>query len=163
MIREITMRSLFWSLPFAAVVAVILWIPLPVAAAPQTRHFTVDASQFEFMESRFEVNYGDRVVITLTAADVVHGFYLDGYGIDQSVTPGISQQIEFVADQVGKFRYRCSVNCGSLHPFMIGELVVGPNMGFGKAVAVLSVSFFVMLVFLWKTKGLAHVAGHEIT
>jgi heme/copper-type cytochrome/quinol oxidase subunit 2 len=75
------------------------------------------------MPGRVQVNQGDRVVIIVAALDVSHGFYLDGYGIERRVTPGVPQRIEFVADKAGKFRYRCSVNCGSLHPFMIGELV----------------------------------------
>ena len=85
------------------------------------------AEQYVFDPPVLRVNRGDRVILTLQAADVVHGFYLDGYDIKARVEPGISQTIEFTADKAGKFRYRCSVSCGTLHPFMIGELIVGPN------------------------------------
>jgi heme/copper-type cytochrome/quinol oxidase subunit 2 len=97
------------------------------------------------------VNQGDRVIITLTASDVVHGFYLDGYGLEQRVEPGVSQQIIFTADKAGKFRYRCSVNCGSLHPFMIGELVVTSNTPYWRAIAIVLVAASGMLIYLWYT------------
>ena len=75
-------------------------------------------------------------------------FYLDGYAIETRVEPGISQQVEFVADQVGKFRYRCSVSCGTLHPFMIGELIVGPNLTFIRAVGLTLVILAATLFYL---------------
>jgi heme/copper-type cytochrome/quinol oxidase subunit 2 len=75
------------------------------------------------------VNQGDRVRLVVQAADVVHGFVVDGYGREVRVEPGISQRVAFVAERTGKFRYRCSVTCGPLHPFMTGDLVVSPNLG----------------------------------
>lgn len=91
------------------------------------------------------------MIITLTASDVVHGFYLDGYGLKTRVEPGVSQRIEFVADRPGKFRYRCSVPCGSIHPFMIGELVVGPNIPFWRIIGVMLVAAAGMLIYLRQT------------
>jgi len=90
------------------------------------------------------------VILTLQASDVVHGFYLDSYGVEARVEPGISQQVEFVADRAGKFRYRCSVSCGTLHPFMIGELVVGPNLTFTRAVGLMVVTLAATLFYLWR-------------
>ncbi len=88
------------------------------------------------------------MLLTLQAADVVHGFYLDGYSIEARVEPGISQQVEFVADRAGKYRYRCSVSCGTLHPFMIGELVVGPNLTYVRAVGLTLVVLGATLFYL---------------
>ncbi len=138
------------ALPFAALALIVLVIPFPPIGSPTTREINIDATQFEFTPGRVEVNQGDRVVITLTASDVVHGFHLDEYGIERRVVPGVAQQIEFVADQPGKFRYRCSVSCGSLHPFMIGELVVGPNAPFWRAVALVTLAVVGMLAYLWR-------------
>ena len=79
------------------------------------------------------------MAITLHSEDVVHGVYVDGYDVTVIAEPGKPAEVAFVADRTGKFRYRCAISCGALHPFMIGELVVGPNMPFWRAVAALIV------------------------
>jgi heme/copper-type cytochrome/quinol oxidase subunit 2 len=86
------------------------------------------------------VNPGDRVTIELQSTDVVHGLYVDGYQVAQTVDPGQTARLTFVADRAGTFRLRCSVTCGPLHPFMIGKLVVGSN------------------ALLWRAAGLALLA-----
>lgn len=95
-----------------------LLLPVPVSSSPTTHHISIDMTQFAFSPSRVEVSQGDHLVIDLTASDVVHGFYLDGYGIEQRVEPGLTRQITLIADKTGKFRFRCSVSCGELHPFI---------------------------------------------
>ena len=117
------------------VVLAILLVPIPALHTTGSRDIVIDASQYEYSPSRLNINRGDTVNVTLAASDVVHGFYLDGYEIDARIEPGISQQFTFTADRSGKFRYRCSVSCGPLHPFMIGELVVGPNEPLWRASA----------------------------
>lgn len=145
------MRVRFLSLfPFGVLALAVLLLPLPLSAAPVTRQVTMDIEQYAFDPPVLRVNRGDRLVITLQASDVVHGLYLDGYGINVRVEPGIAERIEFVADRVGKFRYRCSVACGSLHPFMIGELVVGPNLPFMRAVGLTLVVLAGALFYLWR-------------
>lgn len=134
---------------FTALALVVLLVPLPAGVVPTVHTLTLDMHQYAFTPSRLEVNHGDQVIINLTASDVVHGFYLDGYDIQQRVEPGITQQINFTADQPGKFRYRCSVSCGSLHPFMIGELVVNGNIPLWRAVALLAVGLIGILTYRW--------------
>ncbi len=113
-------------------------------AAPQDRSFTITAHQYAYDPSVIEVNKGDRVEIRLASTDVTHGFYLEGYDLDAKVRredptfwlrhpskPGEEyqpvQEISFLANRAGKFRFRCSVTCGYMHPFMNGVLVVRPN------------------------------------
>ena len=136
--------------PFIFIGLVVLLSPLPISTAHATREVTVKAEQFAFDPSVVHVNRGDRVVLNLQATDVVHGLYLDEYGIDVRFEPGITQRIEFVADRGGKFRFRCSVACGTLHPFMIGELVVRPNLPFFRAVGLVLVVMTATLFYLWR-------------
>lgn len=119
-------------------------------AAPQERYVTVTAQKYAYDPPVLQVNRGDRVHLRLASKDVTHGFYLEGYDLDARVRsedtsfsarqPLASkdyrpvEEISFVANRVGKFRYRCSTTCGSMHPFMQGELIVRPNYPFSIAI-----------------------------
>ncbi len=113
---------------FGALALLILGLPAPhPKRIPSGRHIKIEASRFAFTPGTIRVNPGDRVILELTASDVVHGLYLDNYDISITADPGQSVRMEFTADQVGSFRFRCSVACGDMHPFMIGKLLVGVN------------------------------------
>lgn len=115
-------------------VALVLVLPLPAqGAAPQERHLTVNARSFAYEPGTIRVNHGDTVVIRLESSDVVHGLYVDGYGVWTAAEPGRPGELRFVADRTGAFPMRCQVACGNLHPFMIGKLVVGPNLTWARA------------------------------
>jgi heme/copper-type cytochrome/quinol oxidase subunit 2 len=122
-------RSNRWIVAGAALLAVIiLALPLPgVSLPPMERYFRVEASQFSYNPGVLRVNTGDRVTIDLVALDVVHGFDLEGYDVQARAIPGQTTRVSFTADQAGVFRFRCSVACGNLHPFMLGKLSVGSN------------------------------------
>lgn len=133
------------------------------AGSPQERHLTITTRKYAYDPPTFRVNRGDRVHIRLSSQDVVHGFYLEGYDLDAKVTPQSPymelhrpsgdhgapperlEEIVFVANREGKFRYRCSNTCGYLHPFMNGEMVVAPNRpyhaGIGMAVGMVLAMF----------------------
>lgn len=126
----------------------IAFIPLPrTMAAPTDRHFRIEAGRFQYTPAAMTVNPGDHVTIDLVATDVVHGLYIDGYDLNVVADPGQTASLSFVADQAGTFRFRCSVTCGALHPFMIGKLHVGRNelLWRGLALAVLAVVVCVWL------------------
>jgi heme/copper-type cytochrome/quinol oxidase subunit 2 len=130
-----TLQTVRILVPFAALALAVFALPIPAQGVPATRIITLDAHQYEYTPARIEVDQGDRVIIDIRSDDVVHGFYLDGHGLETRIEPGVSKRIEFIAERPGKFRYRCSVTCGPMHPFMIGEIVVGPSTWFWRAAA----------------------------
>jgi len=112
----------------AGLMFMALLIPFPAAATnPTERTFHIEASRFEYNPAVLAVNPGDRVTIELTATDVVHGLSIDGYNLETSADPGQTARLTFVADRGGSFRFRCTVTCGNMHPFMVGKLQVGRN------------------------------------
>jgi heme/copper-type cytochrome/quinol oxidase subunit 2 len=89
-----------------------------------------------FTPAVISVNPGDSVTVELVSNDVVHGLYLDGYGMSVEADPGQPAALTFVADRHGTFRFRCSVTCGPLHPFLIGKLQVGSRDLLWRAAAI---------------------------
>ncbi len=94
---------------------------------PMDRRVRIRASMAGFAPAVVRVNRGDRVTVELVSTDVVHGLHLDGYGLSVTADPGQPATLTFVAGRSGTFRFRCSVTCGSLHPFLMGRLQVESN------------------------------------
>ncbi len=131
---------------------VACWVVAPAApalagdASPAPREITIMARQYGYEPSRIVLDSGERVRLRLASEDVVHGFYLDGHDLEAEIRPGTVgfrvrhpssetafrqvEEVEFTVGAPGKYHYRCSVTCGTLHPFMLGELVVRPNRPF---------------------------------
>jgi len=121
---------------FVGLGLLVLFIPLPLSAAqPAERHWTLEARRFAFQPAVIQVSQGDRVILELESVDVTHSLYVDGYALEAVSEPGHKGRIEFVAERVGKFTYRCTMACGMLHPFMVGELIVRPNIPYWRAIA----------------------------
>jgi plastocyanin len=125
----------------ALIALAVTFMPLPTGSGiPGSHDLRIAASQYEFGPAVISVNQGDRVTIELVSTDVVHGLYLDGYDLEVTADPGQTATLSFIADKSGTFRFRCSVTCGPLHPFMIGKLKVGNNtlLWRGMALAVVA-------------------------
>ena len=129
MMRRIRLSPRWILIGLLALVIVVVPSPIALAAraARAERHFRIEASSFQYTPEAIQVNPGDHVTIDLVSTDVVHGLYIDGYDLNVTADPGQTATLSFVADQSGAFRFRCSVTCGALHPFMIGKLDVGSN------------------------------------
>jgi heme/copper-type cytochrome/quinol oxidase subunit 2 len=111
--------------------------------APQERYVTITAHKYAYDPAVLHVNKGDRIHLSLASTDVMHGFFLEGYDLDAQIPAGdfnfrvrrpsesrefeSTDEVVFVANHTGKFRFRCSNTCGYMHPFMQGELIVDPN------------------------------------
>lgn len=134
-----------------------IWLPILIAIiggsiayfighstpSPIKRDILIKARQYAYEPSKIIVNIGDTLHIKLTSLDVVHGFFVEGYDADAEIYPGNKkfkfrkpsegyeweeiEELVLVMNKNGKFRYRCSHTCGTMHPFMQGELIVRPN------------------------------------
>jgi heme/copper-type cytochrome/quinol oxidase subunit 2 len=126
---------------FVLTAGLILFAPIPTRASPAVeRHFRIEASQSSFSPAELHVNPGDRVTIELVSQDVVHGLEIDGYGPGVTADPGQPASFSFTAGKPGVHRFRCSVTCGNLHPFVLGKLYVGPNTFIWRAAALLGLA-----------------------
>jgi heme/copper-type cytochrome/quinol oxidase subunit 2 len=140
-----SLKSLWLLMALALAALVIALAPAPATLAqPADRRFRIEASSFEYTSPDIVVNPGDRVTLELVSTDYVHGLYIDGYDLNLTADPGQTARLTFVANKPGAFRFRCSVTCGPLHPFMIGKLNVGTNW------------------LMWRAAGLAVLAATAI-
>jgi heme/copper-type cytochrome/quinol oxidase subunit 2 len=148
LIRQVSARAFTgWWLP-AILGMAILFLPLPGRPGqPVERVFRIEASRFTYTPSILKVNPGDRVTLELASSDVVHGLAVDGYGLQASADPGQTARLTFVADRPGTFRFRCSVTCGPLHPFMIGKIQVGENSMLWRAAGL---ALLTVTMVLWR-------------
>lgn len=117
--------KLFIALLFFLLVSFPLILAQPEES--QEKVITIRAQQFYYTPSVVEVNKGDIVTIRFISNDVHHGLYIDGYELETNARPGQDGSLTFVANNTGKFAMRCSVTCGSFHPYMIGYLRVKPD------------------------------------
>jgi heme/copper-type cytochrome/quinol oxidase subunit 2/ferredoxin len=171
--RKILMISLGLALAVA--------IPLLIRLTPmknRTRTIILEAKRYGYSPSRIVVNRGDKIVLKPTSLDVTHGFLLDGYPVEFIIKQkGINflkytwqddqgkqhtdwdkvSEVEFVAEKAGKFTFRCTQTCGSLHPFMTGELIVRPNTFYSLFISLsMWVTFSLLLLFSGESDLLFH-------
>ena len=70
------------------------------------------------------VPLGERIRYTLTATDVVHGFWIPAFMIQLQNLPGITNSLEFTANKLGEFPGRCNILCGRNHSQMLFKVKV---------------------------------------
>lgn len=93
-------------------------------AGTQVREIAVTAQKYEFSPNPIRIKKGEHVRLVITALDRDHGFKLDAFGINQTLKTGVPVTVEFTADKVGTFPFRCSVFCGLGHGKMKGAVIV---------------------------------------
>lgn len=102
----------------------------------------VEASQFEWnttypgpdgelgtaddfrVRNQIHVPVDQPVLVHLTAADVIHSFFLPQFRVKQDAVPGLPQQVWFAATETGEFELACAELCGTGHTRMRGMLFV---------------------------------------
>jgi cytochrome c oxidase subunit 2 len=72
------------------------------------------------------VPLGKNVSCELISADVIHGFYIPAFRIQQDAVPGLKSKVWFNATSMGSYYILCSQYCGQKHSAMIAKLYVVP-------------------------------------
>jgi cytochrome c oxidase subunit 2 len=64
------------------------------------------------------VPQGRKVRVLVTAADVIHAWWVPDFGMKKDAIPGYINELWFRADQPGVYRGQCAELCGRDHGFM---------------------------------------------
>jgi cytochrome c oxidase subunit 2 len=72
------------------------------------------------------VPVGRNVCCELISADVIHGFYVPAYRLQQDIVPGLKTNVWFNATELGNSFVLCSQYCGREHSAMIAKIYVVP-------------------------------------
>ena len=81
-------------------------------ANPQSENYLLE------VDNEMVVPVGKRIRLLLTAADVIHAWWVPQLGVKQDAIPGIVRDAWFQADRPGIFRGQCAELCGKNHGFM---------------------------------------------
>ena len=64
------------------------------------------------------VPVGKKVRLLITSNDVIHGWYVPQFGINQYAIPGFIKDAWFTIEKAGTYRGQCSQICGKEHAYM---------------------------------------------
>lgn len=79
---------------------------------------------------QMEVPAGQTVAITLTSADVIHGFYVPQFNYSEYAQPGHPNSFDFNVIHPGVFRGQCTQLCGLYHSLMFFSVKAVPPAQF---------------------------------
>jgi cytochrome c oxidase subunit 2 len=111
-----------------------MWLGLGVAGnvwaqdAPPgggaVREIPMTAKKYEFSPATITARKGEHLKLVITALDKDHGIEIEAFNIKQELKKGVPTPIEFAADKVGEFPFKCSKFCGFGHGKMKGKLII---------------------------------------
>lgn len=89
-----------------------------------TKLIKMQARNWFWDPEQVRVKKGTRVVLVIESFDAPHAFQLKALGVKVNLPQDEKTRVEFVADEVGEFSWRCSRPCGNGCPKMRGKLIV---------------------------------------
>jgi len=105
---------------------------IPVSGATEV-HVNARQWMFEikYPDGRTAINEirvpsGTPVKFILSAADVLHGFYLPDFRVKMDMIPGRVTTLWVQPDRPGSYQIYCTVYCGTGHSNMLAQLIVMP-------------------------------------
>ena len=80
--------------------------------APKGEHYLLET------DNNLIVPVGKKVRVLITAADVLHAWWVPAFGVKQDAVPGFIRDAWFRVDKAGVYRGQCAELCGKEHGFM---------------------------------------------
>lgn len=93
--------------------------------APEQR-IVVQATSYAYQPSRIDVAPGDIRFVVTNAADIVHGFEVEGHGMEEAIEeiqPGTTDSLTVALETPGEYRIYCPVGDHEQRG-MTGRLIV---------------------------------------
>jgi cytochrome c oxidase subunit 2 len=90
------------------------------AAGGETKEITLTATNFQFDNQEIKAKVGDTIKLTLKNKSGNHGFEIPDLGV--KIKNGETATI--VLDKAGTYDFNCSIQCGTGHDGMVGQLIV---------------------------------------
>jgi hypothetical protein len=139
-------------------------------AEPIDRYIHIENFRYGKKPEIIRCNRGDRLHLTFSTKDTGHSFFLEEFGTDAKVSPGLDEYIVFNPKRpdekpelkkevvitalhpgllkyiISKSQFRCHVWCGPLHAFEQGSLIIKPNTLMGFSTGCL-LSIILLLLF----------------
>jgi len=80
--------------------------------APKGEHYLLE------VDNPLVVPVDTKVRVLITAADVIHAWWVPAFGVKQDAIPGFVRDAWFKVEKVGIYRGQCAELCGKEHGFM---------------------------------------------
>jgi len=88
------------------------------------KEITVTGANFKFNPATITVKKGEKVRLTFKSEGGLHDFVIDELNVQtKMIDTGLSDTVEFVADEAGTYEYYCSVG-NHKQMGMVGKLIV---------------------------------------
>ena len=100
--------------------------PASPSPAPERsmKYVNLFVEEWRWTPDTIRVKKGQHVVLQIESMEGKHAFYLKDYNLDIPLEEGHRVKVEFDADKVGKFPWKCSRPCGDGCAKLRGTLVV---------------------------------------
>ncbi len=106
--------------PTAPVVVPRAWVP----SGTGELIIKMTAELWKFTPNVVTLKQGEKVAFEITAVSGTHGFAVPGLSINETIIQGRTVRVNIPTDKTGTFDFRCSVQCGSGHNEMKGQVII---------------------------------------
>ena len=99
--------------------------PTPVTqSVPTGRVIAISAELWKFTPNVITAKKDEVVTLQVTGISGTHGFSVPGLDINETIFMGKTVNIPLRTNTTGTFEFACSIQCGSGHSDMNGQIII---------------------------------------